>query len=92
MADVDVPNKVNMGFKQGYRTIIKTIEHNTNIVKDVFITKFAFVLFFSPRPIENNGAPPLPNRFANAFIITIKEKHNPIAPNAYVPIPGIRAI
>ena len=56
------------------------------------MTKFAFVLFFSPRLMENNGAPPLPNRFANAFIITIKGKHNPIAPNAYVPTLGIRAI
>ena len=54
------------------------------------MTKFAFVLFFSPRLMENNGAPPLPNRFANAFIITIKGKHKPIAPNAYVPILGIR--
>ena len=56
------------------------------------MTKLAFVLFFSPRLMENSGAPPLPNRFANAFIITIKGKHKPIAPNAYVPILGIRAI
>ena len=35
------------------------------------MTKFAFELFFSPRLMENSGAPPLPNRFANAFIILI---------------------
>ena len=33
------------------------------------MTMFAFVLFFSPRLMENSGAPPLPKLFANAVIL-----------------------
>ena len=45
-----------------------------------------------PLLIENNGAPPPPNRLLNAVMITMIGKHKPIAPKAVVPTPGIRAI
>ena len=52
----------------------------------------ACLFFFCPRLIENKGAPPLPNKLANAVMITTSGKHSPTAPSADVPICGIRAI
>ena len=63
-----------------------------SIENDVFMIASAFFMFPLPRLIENNGAPPLPNKLLNAVMITIIGKHKPTAPSAVVPTDGILAI
>ena len=71
---------------------INTTALKQTIVNDVFMIWTACLFFFCPRLIENKGAPPLPNKLANAVMITTSGKHSPTAPSADVPICGIRAI
>ena len=62
------------------------------MVKEVSMIATAFLSSFCPLWIANSGAPPFPNKFANAVMITIKGKHSPTAPSAAVPTSGILAI
>ena len=63
-----------------------------SMVKEIFIILWAVSVSFVPLLIENNGAPPPPNRLLNAVMITMIGKHKPTAPKAVVPTPGIRCV
>ena len=71
---------------------MSTMAQIQTMEKEIFIIFFASCGSFLPRSIENNGAPPLPNRLLNAVMITITGKQRPTAPSAAVPMCGIRAI
>ena len=89
---VDAPNSTRIGRANKKPMAIKTKAQIQTMEKEVFMIFLASCGSFFPRSIENNGAPPLPNRLLNAVIITITGKQRPTAPSAAVPTFGIRAI
>ena len=83
---------MRIGFENSIPHDININAPAQSIENEVSIISAASLFFFLPLYIENRGVPPLPNKLANAVIITITGKHIPTAPIAVVPICGIRAI
>ena len=77
---------MRIGFENSIPHDININAPAQSIENDVSIISEASLFFFLPLYIENRGVPPLPNKLANAVIITITGKHIPTAPIAVVPI------
>ena len=71
------PNRYSMGRLNTSPVTVRRIPTATIITKALPIMDSASDVLPRPRSMEHNGAPPMPNRFANAMTMDMMGRHNP---------------